>query len=85
MSDQAPAADPALDALDRLLARTPVSMSTEAPDEFFHEDAATIRTALADRITPAEARMALGRGDAVPRHEFEALIARLGKIADAGR
>lgn len=70
--DQAPAADPALDALDRLL-------SNDEGD--FAADVASIRTALADRITPVEARI-LGMYMRTEHASELALIARLNRIAD---
>jgi hypothetical protein len=75
--DQAPAADPALDALDLLDA-----------DEYRHSPLlGAIRTALADRITADEARIAfewmddLTQSGRIPSSEAAALITRLGKIA----
>jgi len=84
--DQAPAADPALDALDELLD----FFGYFAPGQPEIEKAtAIIREALADRITPAEARTLLGWSDtladfgvAVATGPERALIVDLGRIAD---
>lgn len=86
--DQAPAADPALDALNLLEGTIRHHALT-----FRLAEIATIREALADRITPAEAQELLawsrylkekGQGE-WPYWPFEtALIARLGKIAEQG-
>jgi hypothetical protein len=81
MSDQAPAADPALDALDRVHdaaidGRIPVA-----------DDVRLIRDALADRVTPTEASEIIGwsehADEALPlRPNERAIIARLSRIAD---
>jgi len=84
--DQAPAADPALDALDELLD----FFGYFAPGQPEIEKAtATIREALADRITAAEALRAVRWTDRLTAKaaaslspEDHALIARLGRIAD---
>jgi hypothetical protein len=76
--DQAPAADPALDALDRLVADA---------EAYRPADVATIRATLADRITPEMARLALvllGEPSLGSSWEKKALIARLGKITEQG-
>lgn len=77
MTDQTPAADPALDSLDRLHdaavdGRLPVA-----------DDVRIIRGALADRITPAEAKILMEWMEG-PWHDpaERTLIARLGRIAD---
>jgi hypothetical protein len=83
--DQAPAADPAHDALDRVALNFPGLFGASAASRDF----ATIRAALADRTTPAEASIILNwqlrAGDGYVMDGESALIARLGKIAEAGR
>lgn len=96
--DQAPAADPALDAVAR---QEQDARDLYGPDGYDPRpgvftaalaDLAIIRDALADRITPAEARAIVSWGELVERRVAgrlspgeTALIARLGKIAEAGR
>jgi hypothetical protein len=79
--DQAPAADPALDAVDRLLNGALLDMWTTADAN--RADAALIRAALADRITATMARELLSQTD--DRKLSYGIRTRLGKIAEAGR
>jgi hypothetical protein len=87
MDDKTPPADPALDALAELddIARRATGLMKGTTQ------AATVRDALADRITPAEARIALTWEQHVtarrpeewqPDHAERTLIAHLGRIAD---
>jgi hypothetical protein len=83
-----PAADPALDALDRLERNAAGNILAGSTNR---DAVVTIRAALADRITPAEASLILTWTGDITVDELEegspesALIARLGKIAEAGR
>ena len=84
--DQAPAADPALDALDRLERNAASNILSGSRNS---EAAATIRDALADRITQDEARIlqewarsSFKDTDRVYATADADLYARLGRIAD---
>jgi len=66
IAGQAPAADPALDALDLIARRVGQTATTLPEDLRFQHLVATIRAALADRITPAEARAVLEPMEADP-------------------
>jgi hypothetical protein len=92
---QAPAADPALDALAIEQAMNRLAMDAHDASEMDEEhqrvdsDVRLIRDALADRITPAEARMIvdwrilLHYTKGLPNSDAErALIARLGQSAE---
>lgn len=87
--DQAPAADPALDAVIERT-RWHVRTQLERPSNYdkrvmlnADDISAIIRAALADRITPAEARSLLNRPSSVlPTAQVNALYAKLTGIAD---
>jgi hypothetical protein len=89
-SDQAPAADAARDALDRLHTDALFAAKTADRHASAHADAATLRDALADRITPAMARRALSWWEGLDNAPVSPsasgpnadLISYLGRIAD---
>jgi hypothetical protein len=79
----------ALAAFERILARTPVSTSTEAPDEHAEQDAAEVRAALAPRptLTAEQALLAIRAFEYPPMEGWpidedeEAVIAVLRAIS----
>ena len=83
-ADQAPAADPALDALDCLEhnAQHPGIKSEAEYNQRQMAHAATIRDALADRITPVMARQLLGTAIVQEITAWDELRSVLGRIAD---